>query len=100
MILIKHWGFEWDIEKEIKNIEKHQVSFKEAMHAFLDEFRVIAEDLEHSVLEQRYYCFGKVDTNIMTARFTMRGYNIRIIGAGYWRKGKEIYEQTQKSRLQ
>jgi hypothetical protein len=26
-------------------------------------------------------------------RFTVRGDAIRIFGAGYWRKGKKIYEQ-------
>lgn len=29
----------------------------------------------------------------MTVRFTYREESIRIIGAGYWRKGKKIYEQ-------
>jgi hypothetical protein len=28
----------------------------------------------------------------MTARFTLR--KIRIFGAGYWRKGKAIYEKA------
>jgi hypothetical protein len=27
-------------------------------------------------------------------RFTYRGSVIRIFGAGYWRKGKQIYEQA------
>ena len=30
---------------------------------------------------------------ILTVRFTYRGETIRIIGAGYWRKGKKIYEE-------
>jgi hypothetical protein len=29
----------------------------------------------------------------MTMRFTWREGRIRIFGAGYWRKGKTIYEQ-------
>jgi hypothetical protein len=29
----------------------------------------------------------------MTVRFTYRKDLIRILGAGYWRKGKKIYEQ-------
>jgi hypothetical protein len=28
----------------------------------------------------------------MTVRFTYRSEVIRIFGAGYWRKGKQIYE--------
>lgn len=30
---------------------------------------------------------------ILTVRFIYRENNIRIIGAGYWRKGKKIYEE-------
>lgn len=88
-------SFEWDDEKNQINILKHGVSFSEAQYAFLDENRVIAEDLEHSDEEQRYYCFGlnQERTGILTVRFTWRGDQIRIYGAGYWRKGKKIYEQ-------
>ena len=39
----------------------------------------------------RYYCFGMVDGGVMTVRFTSRNNIIRIIGAGYWRKGKKYY---------
>jgi len=88
--------FEWDDKKEKVNEKKHQVSFKEAQLAFVDPKRVIAKDLEHSKIESRYYCFGKVDEGIMTVRFTYRNNKIRIIGAGYWRKGKQIYEEENK----
>ena len=47
----------------------------------------------HSKTEARFYCFGKVGDGIMTVRFTYRNDVIRIIGAGYWRKGKKIYEK-------
>lgn len=86
--------FEWDRQKNELNIEKHGVSFFEAQKAFLDPHRKIAEDLDHSENEARYYCFGKVDDEIMTVRFTYREQVIRIFGAGYWRKGKKIYEET------
>jgi len=29
----------------------------------------------------------------MTVRYTLRGENVRIFGAGYWRGGVEIYER-------
>lgn len=86
--------FEWDDEKDRINLEKHGVSFAEAQRAFLDERRVIAEDLSHSNEEEkRHFCFGMVDGGVMTVRFTWRGRRIRIIGAGYWRRGRRIYEQ-------
>lgn len=43
--------------------------------------------------EERFYCFGAVDGGILTVRFAYRASVIRIIGAGYWHKGKVIYER-------
>ena len=83
--------FEWDKRKDRENQRKHGVSFVQAQHAFGDPARVIAEDIAHSHVEQRYYCVGKVGDGIMTVRFTFRKRKIRIIGAGYWRKGRDIY---------
>lgn len=85
--------FEWDDRKESVNREKHGVSFYEAQKAFLDPNRLIAKDLGHGGTEERFYCFGNVNGGIMTVRFTYRHKKIRIIGAGYWRKGKKIYAQ-------
>jgi len=86
-------NFEWDDAKNQENIAKHGISFYEAQYAFADDNRVIAKDLEHSGDEPRFYCFGKVDDGVLTVRFTHRGSKLRIFGAGYWRKGKKIYEQ-------
>ena len=85
--------FEWDEGKNRENQEKHGVSFESAQYAFIDPKRVIAEDMEHSRLEKRYYCFGQVGNGVLTVRFTYRKEVIRIIGAGYWRRGKKIYEE-------
>ena len=88
--------FEWDENKNILNQKKHNVSFEEAQYAFSDVKRIIAKDLEHSESEERFYCFGKVGESIVTVRFTYRNNKIRIIGAGHWRKGKQIYEKENK----
>ena len=85
--------FDWDPKKDQKNQKKYAVSFCEAPVAFLDAQRVIAEDLSHSSAEKRHYCFGRVGEGVMTVRFTYRENVIRILGAGYWRKGKRIYER-------
>jgi uncharacterized DUF497 family protein len=85
--------FEWDEKKDAANRRKHRVSFALAQTAFWDPRRVIARDLKHSAAEPRYYCLGEVEGGILTVRFTYRGEVIRIIGAGYWRKGREIYEK-------
>jgi uncharacterized DUF497 family protein len=89
-------SFEWDSAKDAENQLKHGVSFGEAQHAFLDPGRVIARDAAHSRSEERYYCFGRVESGILTVRFTYRGKIIRIIGAGFWRKGKRTYEAQRK----
>lgn len=89
-------SFEWNDAKDRSNRLKHGVSFAEAQAAFLDPRRVIAEDLSHSGAERRYFCFGVVASGVMTVRFTWRGGRIRIFGAGYWRKGKRIYEQQNR----
>jgi len=88
--------FEWDDRKDKENQEKHGVSFEVAQYAFADPDRIIAEDLNHGQEERRYYCFGKVGDGIITVRFTYRGNIIRIIGAGYWRKGRKLYESKNK----
>ena len=84
--------FDWDPEKDAENQRKHGVSFGRAQYAFADSKRVIAKDVSHSQTEDRYYCFGEVDGGVLTVRFTYRASVIRIIGAGYWRKGKATYE--------
>lgn len=94
--MTKTSDFEWDSSKSRINTEKHGVSFAMAQLAFLDHHRIILEDLEHSLDEKRYYCLGKVGEGILTVRFTYRKYKIRIIGAGYWRKGRKIYERENK----
>ena len=87
-------SFEWDEKKNRQNQRKHGVPFEIAQKAFLDEKRIIARDTEHSTdNEQRYYYFGDVGDGILTVRFTYRNDSVRILGAGYWRKGKRAYEQ-------
>lgn len=88
--------FAWDEEKDKENQAKHHVAFSLAQHAFLDPHRIIAEDVGHSTQEDRFYCIGVVGAGIMTVRFTYRGNVVRIYGAGYWRKGRKLYEEENK----
>ena len=85
--------FEWDENKAAANLRKHGVSFTLAQEAFFDPRRVLARDLGHGRPEPRWYCLGRAGGGILTVRFTLRGGAIRIIGAGYWRKGRAIYEK-------
>jgi len=87
--------FEWDRVKDRKNQQKHGVSFNEATHAFFDPNRIIREDIKHGQEEKRYFCTGldEEKEGILTVCFTYRINKIRIISAGYWRKGKKDYEK-------
>ena len=89
-------SFEWDTGKDLANQIEHGVPFALAQLAFSDPGRVIAEDLGHSGDEERFYCFGAMRKGVLTVRFTYREGVIRIIGAGYWRDGKKIYERENK----
>jgi len=86
--------FEWDQRKNAANQRKHGVSFERAQEAFLDARRIVARDLAHGGPEERFYCFGKIAEGILTVRYTMRKGRIRIIGAGFWRKGRKAYEHA------
>ena len=89
--------FEWDEEKDKINQLKHRVSFKEARKAFEDPKRLIAKDITHSTKkEDRLHCIGKVKKGIIMVRFTYRNKKIRIFGAGFWRKGRRLYEQKNR----
>ncbi len=89
--------FEWDEVKNRINHDTHGVSFDQARHAFADPNRVIFADLDHSRDEDRLFCLGMVGGGVMTVRFTYRDRRIRIFGAGYWRKGKRMYDDGRGS---
>ena len=91
---MKRAQFDWDDAKDIENQRKHHVAFSVAQHAFLDPKRVILQDVGHSHTEERHYCVGQIADGIVTVRFTYREGVIRIYGAGYWRKGRKIYEEA------
>lgn len=90
--------FEWDVNKEERNVEKHGVDFLTASQVFADPKRVIAVDELHSDAEPRCFCIGRVGDRVLTVRFTRRGRRIRILGAGCWRKGRFLYEKENQKR--
>jgi len=85
--------YTWDEVKNKINQEKHGVRFEDAVKVFQDPKGIMYYDEGHSQKEDRYHCVGKVDGGIMTVRFVLRESDVRIIGAGYWRKGKKIYDE-------
>jgi len=51
--------FDWDRNKNMININKHGISFKEAASVFLDDNAIELDDDEHSQDEQRFLIIGR-----------------------------------------
>jgi uncharacterized DUF497 family protein len=87
--------FEWDDEKERKNIAKHGIRFTTAARVFSDENRIERFDAGHSEFEDRYMTIGLVGGLLMVLAvvYTERGDDvIRIISARTaTKKEKEEY---------
>ena len=88
--------FCWDDKKEAENVLKHDIDFILASKVFLDPNVRIFSDSIHSKIEERWFCLGMVNHKVMTVRFVYRDNKIRIIGAGWWRKGRRIYEEKNR----
>lgn len=55
---MKHLKFEWDIAKNLANIQKHGVSFSEAVSVFADDYALLIADPDHSEDEDRFLLLG------------------------------------------
>ena len=74
-------NFEWDVNKNKKNIKKHGISFEIEAKVFLDTKRIERFDAEHSSAgEERYKTIGMVN-KVLTVIYTERITAIRIISA-------------------
>ena len=72
--------FEWDYEKEQRNIKIHKISFETAKLVFNDDKRIEFFDVNHSDTEDRLITIGKVD-KVLFVVYTERGDKTRIISA-------------------
>ena len=50
--------FEWDEKKNLQNVLKHGINFKEASSVFFDENGLIIDDPAHSESEERFILIG------------------------------------------
>ncbi len=92
--------FEWDVKKEVKNIEKHGVSFEQASYVFSDPYALDKFDEQHSINEERWIILGKSLTETLllvvhTYRAISELETVRIISA---RKATKNEQQTYDSR--
>ncbi|GLR63403.1 BrnT family toxin [Marinospirillum insulare] len=78
--------FEWDEQKNKKNIEKHHVSFKQAVEVFNDPLHLAMLDYRYSYFEERWITLGNTMNQkllvVANLYFTDKGEEvIRIISA-------------------
>ena len=74
--------FEWDSNKNVWNIQKHGIDFRDAVEVFSDERAVLRYDVAHSEEEERFLIVGMLRGVIITAIvFTDRGNITRLISA-------------------
>ena len=86
--------FNWDSDKNLSNIEKHGIPFKEASTVFLDPNAAMFDDEEHSHEEARFNIIGmSCNLRLLTVCHCYRTDDtiIRIISARKATKSEEKY---------
>ncbi len=74
--------FEWDNQKAIVNLRKHDLSFESACEAFFDPFLVVLQDAEEVGDEPRQKLVGMTrDWRIVLVVYVMRADRVRLISA-------------------
>ncbi len=72
--------FEWDDKKAKSNLQKHGVTFEEAMTCFYDPHQIAFYDPEHSEHENREILIGHSSNGrLLVVVYVIRDQNIRII---------------------
>lgn len=74
--------FEWDDQKAASNLQKHGVSFDEAISVFGDALALTFSDTDHSDVEERSRTYGISNKErLLVVVHTERRSGIRIISA-------------------
>ena len=89
-------GFEWDEGNQTKNWIKHQVSTSECEEVFFNLPLLVADDVQHSQEEKRFYVLGQTNSGRkLFISFTIRTNKIRVISARDMnRKERRAYAKT------
>ena len=80
---MKELRFEWDENKNEKNIKKHNISFEEAKTSFYDDNAILFDDPDHSEEEDRFLIIGYTDSAklCIVSHCYRKGDVIRLISA-------------------
>lgn len=87
--------FEWDFQKAVRNLARHDVSFSEAATIFGDPLAITVFDPDHSEEEDRFLTFGHShEGRLLVVSHTDRKDRLRIISARQaTRKERIFYEE-------
>jgi hypothetical protein len=87
--------FEWNPEKAVINLRKHNISFQEAATVFDDSLSVTFPDPDHSIGENRYVIIGMSRSEqLLVVSHTDRENRTRIISARRaTRQERRFYEE-------
>ena len=91
---MEHIRFQWDEKKNKANIQKHKISFEEAITVFFDENARVIPDPEHSINEERHIILGysiKLKLLIVVHTYKENDEIIRIISARKATKKERTY---------
>jgi uncharacterized DUF497 family protein len=86
--------FEWNTDKARRNLQKHGVSFSEALSVFKDALSLTYPDSDHSAEEDRFLIIGLSSLgNVLVISHTFRNDVVRIISARKaTKKERSFYE--------
>lgn len=87
--------FEWNPDKALINLRKHNISFQEATIVFDDLLSVTFPDPDHSIRESRHVIIGMSGLGeLLVVSHTDRESHIRIISARRaTRQERRFYEE-------
>jgi uncharacterized protein len=80
--ILHYVDYEWDETKAARNLDKHRVSFEEALTVFGDPLYIDFYDPDHSVNEHRYLIMGQSTAGrLLIVSYTERDEIVRLISA-------------------
>jgi uncharacterized protein len=101
-IFEKCTGFQWDNGNSNKSLLKHNVTNPECEQVFFNQPIIVANDLNHSIEEDRWFLLGRTDQDrFLFVVFTIREELVRVISARDMnKKEREIYNEEIKKNSQ
>jgi uncharacterized DUF497 family protein len=73
--------FEWDEDKNRKNLAKHGIAFQDVLAVFSSREALTLEDRRREYGESRYIVLCPLEKVLVHVTYTVRGVRIRLISA-------------------